>query len=456
MALDEYVLAFVMAGGRGTRLEILTKERTKPAIGIHGIYRIIDYVVSNITNTGIPSTIIAAQFEPRSLIGHLRDGSIWGFDGIDRKLEIVHPYEEGKKIVRFEGTADSVRKNLHRINRYNPRIVFVLGGDHVYCMNYEAAIKQHISNNADITIMANLVPESKAHDFGLIKIDEQGRIIAFAEKPKEKEVIEEFRLTPIIKSRLGIPNSNSNLDFLASMGNYIFFHDQLEVFLKQHPGDDFGKEIIPSIKENKGRLYAYVFNGYWRDVGKLVDYFNCNMDFTKERAPLDLIANRVRTSVRYLPGPRIASGASVQSCILSPGDEISKGCVVKNSVIGYQTLMEKDSELKECILLGADRNEFFNNKLRHENITHIGEGSKLEKVILDKNVKIGKNVIISPEYDTYEEREEKLKSIGLKPYTELEDGRAKGDYYLDKETGILVIAKQRDPTQYMFPSNFEC
>ena len=353
MSQNDYVLSFVMAGGRGSRLEVLTKDRSKPAVNILGHYRIFDFVATNIANTGIPAMLIATQFRPRSLSTHIGNGEVWGFDGIDKKLEIFHPYEDYGDFVTFEGTADCVRKAAARIDRYNPDIVLVLGGDHIYAMDYGNAIAQHRSNDADITIMANVVPESKVRDLGILKVDESGRIVDFAEKPEDQEVIESFRLSPEAKQKLGI--NNPKLSFLASMGNYVFFWDRLKRFI-DFPGVDFGKDIIPAIGWNSGDLYAYVFDGYWRDVGRVQDYFNCNMEFVCEKPPIDLLRHRVRRRERNLPGAWIAHDVSMQSVILSSGDVIRRGSVVTDSVLGHQVIVEEDCVLGHCVLLGADRN----------------------------------------------------------------------------------------------------
>lgn len=449
MTLDEYVLSFVMAGGLGSRLKILTRDRTKPAVGILGSYRIFDFVATNIADTGIPAMMIAAQFEPRSLARHIGSGSIWGFDGIDRKIEIVQPYGEGRNIVTFEGTADCVRKNMGKINQYNPGIVLVLAGDHIYSMNYEDAIKHHKMNNADITIMAHPVSESKVSDLGILKIDENNRVIDFTEKPTDNKVIDDFRLTERIKSSLGI--NDPNLEFLASMGNYIFFRERLEKFLA-YGGNDFGKDTIPAVKKDSGGLYAYIFNGYWQDVGKIKDYFDCNMTFATKR-PIDLMRKRIRSPKRLLPDAWIPYGGSAEDSILSLGNEIYG--TVKNSVLGYQVIVEEKSMVDHCVFLGADLNEFFGNEPRQEYFTVIGKGSQLSYVILDKNVRIGRNVHISPGNGTPEEREEKLKGIGLKPYKEKEDGTGEGDFYIDPDTNILVIGKQYKQ-DFILPDNFEC
>ena len=455
MSLDEYVLAFVMAGGRGTRLMNLTRYRTKPAVGILGYYRIWDFVATNVANTGIPAMMVAIQFEPKSLTRHIGNGEIWGFDGADKNLDIVHPYEGGKKIIEFKGTADSVRKSMHRINRYNPRIVLVLGGDHVYTMTYNDVIKQHKNKNADATIMVNAIPENKASDFGIVRIDDEGRIIDFEEKPNPetsegREIIEKFRLTKRQTERMNI--KDPNLTHLGSMGNYVFFRDKLEDILNVYKGDDFGKNIIPLMKSDGKEIYAYVFEGYWKDVGKISDYFDCNIEFAENIALLDLIGNRVRTALRHLPPARVSNGGNIKNSIISPGDEIYGR--VNKSVLGYQVIVEEGAEIKEGVLLGADRNEFYNNQLKRVFNTKIGRNSYLERVILDKNVQIGENVRISPEAPV-KERIAKLKAIGLEACTG-EDCPENTDVYIDPKRGIFVLGKQQDTTKLIIPDNFEC
>ena len=177
-----YVIAFVMAGGKGTRLKALTRDRCKPACDIFGLYRIFDFVATNIACSGIPAMLISTQFEPRSLNRHIGNGAAWGFNGINKRVEILDPYQERKGFITFEGTADSVRKNLSLIEIYNPDIALVLGGDHVYAMDYTDVIEQHKINDADITIMTSVVSENRASDFGIIKIDESLEPIMYYSK----------------------------------------------------------------------------------------------------------------------------------------------------------------------------------------------------------------------------------------------------------------------------------
>ena len=455
MKSEYYILAFVMAGGRGSRLKILTKNRSKPAVSILGQYRIIDFVATNIANSDIPVMVAATQFEPSSLSKHMGKAEIWGFDVIDKTLEMFHPHQKSDRMVTFEGTADAVRKGIDRIEKYVPDIVMVLGGDHVYTMHYNNAIAEHIANKADMTIMTNVVPENKVSQLGIMKIDEDCRIIDFAEKPEDKSVIESFKLPPRVKERLGI--NDPDLNFLASMGNYIFFWDRLREFLG-FPGDDFGSDIIPAVREEGRKIYAHIFDGYWRDVGLIKDYFQCNMEFAGDMPPIDMIKNRIRTYHRYLPSSWIASDAIVQGVILSPGDIIQRKSMVTNCVLGYQTSIEEGCKLDRCVILGADRNEFYDNQLRRKYTTKIGAGSNISCTILDKNVWIGKGVDVGPHNGSPEERSRILESVGLKPYRELPDGIFEGDFCIDPETNILVIGKQtdEDPKEPILPDGLKC
>ena len=450
--MDDYVLAFVMAGGRGSRLKILTKHRTKPAVSMLGQYRIFDFVGTNIANSGIPAMIIAAQFEPQSLLKHIGNGRVWGFDGVDRRIEITHPHERDGEMIRFEGTADSVRKSMHRINSHNPRIVLVLGGDHVYAMDYKETIHQHTHNNADVTIMVNPISREKISSFGLMKVDETGKVTDFAEKPTDPEVIERFKLSDRVKNSLGI---DEEYDFLASMGNYVFFRDRLEKFLN-YKGVDFGHNIIPKIKKEGGSVYAYPYRGYWRDVGQVGDYFDCHMDFIGRNTPIDLIKHRVRTTGRYLPGPRIAKKGQVIGSLLSNGNDIATGSKIINSVLGYQVVISEKATIKESIILGGDRNQYFRDQLRKYNISFVGKNSTLERVIFDKNVRVGSNVEISPSFGNPEERRKNLKKIGLKPYRE-RNGSVEGDFYIDEGRNILVLGKRtsRDKKELTIPDGFK-
>ncbi|MBU0665931.1 MAG: sugar phosphate nucleotidyltransferase [Nanoarchaeota archaeon] len=442
----ENTLAFIMAGGLGSRLKILTRDRSKSSVGILGRYRIFDFVATNVANSGIPRVIVATQSQPRSLNNHIGVGEPWGFNDRNKNIEISQPYVSLSGLVTLDGTADAVRKNINRINSRYPttETVMVLGGDHVYVADYKDVINFHKKKESDLTIMTTLIPDEKASDFGIIRINDNGRIMEFAEKPKDEETLRKFRLTPETKEQIGI--KDSNLNYLASMGNYVFDWKKLNCYLESFEGNDFGYDIIPAIKESGGDIHAYVFEGYWRDVGKIKDYFETNMEAVKNET-VDLIAGQVSTSERNLPGVRIGLNVSIDGFIGSPGVYIGSGSKIKDVVTGFQVHIGENCDVSKVVLLGANRNQYSNNgKLLREYKTVIGDNSKLENIIVDKNVFIGKNVYLSPEFGTPEERTANLEKIGLKPY--LDDNPetfSNSDFYMDNETNILVLGKQQEP-----------
>ncbi|NQU98920.1 hypothetical protein HQ533_05630 [Candidatus Woesearchaeota archaeon] len=437
MTLDERVLAFIMAGGRGTRLEVLTRDRSKPAVPILGPYRIIDAVASNVANSDIPIMLVGTQFRPVSLNTHMGYKETWGFDGKEKHMEILSPYQDELANLSFDGTADSVRKNMSRIEHYDPDTIIVLGGDHIYSANYTSVIKTHKHHSADMTIMTTGVEKTKAPDFGVLKVDDNGRVLAFEEKPKDRKIIDDFELSERAKANLGI--RDSNITHLASMGNYVFSKDSLKQALN-HEGTDFGEDIIPAVHRDNGEIYVYFFDGYWRDVGKIPDFFATNREFV-HGTPINLTHARFRTYLRDLPSARIMNGATVKGgSIITPGSEFYRGSIVKGSVLGHQVILEEGAKVFDSILFGADRNDYHNGLLRREFSTRIGRHSVVEKAIIDKNVQIGSKVDIRPENGTYEERVSRLEELGLIHHDAKNNVR--GDFYLDKESGILVIGKQ--------------
>jgi glucose-1-phosphate adenylyltransferase len=441
-----------MAGGRGTRLKVLTKDRCKPALEILGRYRLFDFVATNIVGSEIYATIVATQFNWESLKTYIGDGKAWGFDGVNRKIEVVGSFKEE---LNFEGTADSVRKNISRIDIYQPDIVLVLGSDHVYSTDYTNLVRYHEGNDADITIMTNAVPDNMVSELGIVKIDRSGHIIDFAEKPKDMGVIKSFRLTPDMKKRLGI--KNPDLNFLASMGNYVFFWNRLKRFL-DYPGSDFGKHIIPAIKSNSSDLYAYVFNGYWRDVGSIRNYFECNMEFTNGKSPISNLKDCVRTHRECAYNAEIDADVYIKNTILGSEDVIRRLSIIRDSVLGDQITVEERCVLEHCIILGGEDDEEHINQGEGFCTTRIGKSSKLSHVILDKNVWIGEDVNISPHNGTPKQREEILKSIGLRPYRINGDYTARGNFYIEQESGILVIGRQygADPKKPILPDGLRC
>lgn len=363
---------------------------------------------------------------------------------------------EGKECVIFEGTADSVRKSAGKIDKYPLEIILVLGSDHVYLMSYNSMIAQHIETGADMTIMVNAVPESRFRDLGIVKVDPRGRIIDFTEKPQDQAAIEDFRLNPQTMTSLGI--NNPQYQFLASTGNYVFYWKRLRGYLHDIPGSDWGDHLIPGIQESGGRIFAHVFSGYWRDVGKIEDYFACNLEFAQEDPPLDLHAHRLRTYERHLPGARIATSVRWQNVILSDGVIIQKGCILQNVVLGYQVVLESGVHLDRCVFLGADRDEFYQDQRIRSYTTRIGQNSRLRNVIFDKNIWLPGDVEIGYRDLSLSSRVRSLEEAGLKPYRENPDGTKEGDFYIEPVTNILVLGKvtSHDPKEPLLPPGFIC
>jgi glucose-1-phosphate adenylyltransferase len=427
-----YTLAFVMAGGVGSRLEVLTRSRSKPAVGFLN-YRIADFVLTNLSRSGIQHVLIAAQYEPRSLERHIGSGGIWGFGTIDRRLELVQPYRTIDEIVAFDGTADSVRKTLPRINDISPDTVMVLGGDHIYSTGYDETITYHLEKNAEMTLMVTAVPKAKVGDFGLVRVNENMRIIEFIEKPTDEKAIERFKLSPEMMEKLGIAQP-----YLASMGNYIFSLATLNRYLEQ-PGIDFGRDILPG--KVGSDIFAYVFAGYWRDVGKIEDFYQAHMDFLYD-PPIDLEQEVIYTRKRQLPPARIGAFASVSNSLLSDGNQIfgerKRRTRVDQSIFGYQVRVLAGSKITKSLFLGADRDDVYGARVRgSRDYTIVGESSVLNSVILDKNVRIGQNTALCPEDGTPQQRRKALEKAGLEYY---DRQTGKGDFYIT-DSGILVLGK---------------
>ena len=263
------VLALILAGGAGTRLSILTEKRAKPAVPFAGKYRIIDFTLSNCVNSGIYSVGILTQYRPRSLNDHIRRGRPWDLDrSLDGGVTMLQPYRGRRDEDWYKGTADAVYQNLDFVLRQRPDYVLILAGDHVYKMNYEYMITFHEEKRADLTVAAINVRPEEAHRFGILTVDDDCRVLDFQEKPAE-------------------PKST-----LASMGIYVFntnvLAERLEEDARRRTSHDFGRDIIPSMVAAGDQVYAYLFSGYWVDVGTIEAYWQANMDLLAEEPPFDL------------------------------------------------------------------------------------------------------------------------------------------------------------------------
>ncbi|AQR79532.1 glucose-1-phosphate adenylyltransferase [Paenibacillus larvae] len=325
-------IAMLLAGGEGRRLGILTKNLAKPAVHFGGKYRIIDFTLSNCTNSGIHTVGVLTQYQPHELNTYIGIGSPWDLDRKDGGVTILSPYIRQKGGDWYSGTANAIYQNINFIEQYDPEYVLIISGDHIYKMDYDKLLLNHKKSGADATIAVIEVDWREASRFGIMNTDETGRIVEFDEKPKE-------------------PKSN-----LASMGVYMFTWKSLKLYLerdKQNPlsSNDFGKDIIPAMLEDKVRMMAYSFEGYWKDVGTIQSLWEANMDLLDEDNGLDLDDKRSRIySVNpYQPAQYIASSAEVRDSLVNEGCSVFGK--VDHSVLFYGVRVEENAYVQDSVLM---------------------------------------------------------------------------------------------------------
>ncbi|XP_010323162.1 ADP-glucose pyrophosphorylase large subunit isoform X1 [Solanum lycopersicum] len=397
------VASVILGGGVGTRLFPLTSRRAKPAVPIGGCYRLIDVPMSNCINSGIRKIFILTQFNSFSLNRHLARtynfGNGVGFgDGFVEVLAATQtPGDAGK--MWFQGTADAVRQFIWVFeNQKNKNVehIIILSGDHLYRMNYMDFVQKHIDANADITVSCVPMDDGRASDFGLMKIDETGRIIQFAEKPKGPAL----KAMQVDTSILGLSEQEaSNFPYIASMGVYVFKTDVLLKLLKSaYPScNDFGSEIIPSAVKDHN-VQAYLFNDYWEDIGTVKSFFDANLALTKQPPKFDFNDPKTPfyTSARFLPPTKVDKSRIVDA-IISHGCFLRE-CNIQHSIVGVRSRLDYGVEFKDTMMMGADyyQTESEIASLLAEGKVPIGVGpnTKIQKCIIDKNAKIGKDVVI--------------------------------------------------------------
>ena len=347
------MIAMLLAGGQGSRLGVLTSHVAKPAVAFGGKYRIIDFPLSNCINSGVDTVGVLTQYQPLRLNSHIGIGIPWDLDRNIGGVTVLPPYEKSSNSEWYTGTANAIYQNIEYIDTYNPDYVLILSGDHIYKMDYEVMLDFHKSNHADVTIAAMPVPIEEASRFGIVITDDKSRITEFEEKPEH-------------------PRSN-----LASMGIYIFSWPVLRdalIKMKDEPGCDFGKHIIPYCHGRGDRIFAYEYNGYWKDVGTLGSYWEANMELIDIIPVFNLYEEfwRIYTKSDILPPQYISADSHVERCIIGEGTEIYGN--VYNSVIGSGVVIEKGAEIHDSIIMRG---------------TVIGAGTKVDKAIVAENSKIG-------------------------------------------------------------------
>lgn len=352
------MIAMLLAGGQGSRLGVLTQKVAKPAVSFGGKYRIIDFPLSNCINSGVDTVGVLTQYQPLRLNTHIGIGIPWDLDRNVGGVTILPPYEKSKGSDWYTGTANAIFQNLEYMETYNPDYVLILSGDHIYKMDYEVMLEYHKANNADVTIAAMPVPIEEASRFGILITDDNNRITEFEEKPEA-------------------PRSN-----LASMGIYIFSWKALKealLHLSEEPGCDFGKHIIPHCHEQGQRIFAYEYNGYWKDVGTLSSYWEANMELIDIIPEFNLYEEywRIYTKSDIIPPQYISADSKIERSIIGEGTEIY-GEVV-NSVIGAGVIIGKGAAVRDSIVMRG---------------SVIGAGSTLDKTIVAEDVTIGDNSAI--------------------------------------------------------------
>ena len=406
------VLSIILGGGAGTRLYPLTKVRAKPAVSLAGMYRLIDIPVSNCLNSDIFKIYVLTQFNSASLNRHI--SKAYNFSTFsDGFVEVLAAQQTPDSPSWFEGTADAVRKYLWMFEEADVDEFIILSGDHLYRMDYRDYVMKHRESGADVTLSVVPIGYKTASSFGLMKVDENNRIVDFSEKPKG-EALEAMKVDT---TAMGLsPEEAEDKPFIASMGIYVFKKQVLIDLLKNNPEQtDFGKEIIPASSRDYN-VQAYLFKGYWEDIGTIEAFYNANIALTEQPNPAFSFYSEdapIYTRSRYLPPSKIKDSQITQS-IISEGC-ILKKCRIHNSVVGLRQRIHADCEIDSALLIGADyyeemdeNGEFPLSAKEPDKIPiGIGSGSVIRKAIIDKNARIGKNVqIINKDNVEEAEREE--------------------------------------------------
>lgn len=389
------VISLILGGGRGTRLYPLTKSRSKPAVPIAGKYRLIDIPVSNCIHSGLHRIFVLTQFNSVSLHRHIYN--TYKFDPFSGGfVEILAAQQTMQHESWYQGTADAVRRNIPYFTESHYDLILILSGDQLYRMNFQDMIRTHLENKAVVSIAALPVAEAEARACGIMRIQADGRVIDFEEKPKTQEKLSRVRTDPNWLEKLGLKAHGR--PYLASMGIYLFNTSALVKLLESSDATDFGHELLPQTIANH-RVQAHLFDGYWEDIGTIGAFHQANVDLTLDDPPFDFTFGDqpIFTRPRYLPCSRIG-GATIKNSLICDGCVIGAGSVIENSVIGVRSRIGKNVTIRDTYMMGVDYYE----QPRHleENLRlkrppfGIGSGSVVERAILDKNVRIGDNVKI--------------------------------------------------------------
>jgi glucose-1-phosphate adenylyltransferase len=392
----QQVLSLILGGGRGTRLYPLTQLRSKPAVPVAGKYRLIDIPISNCINSGMQRIYVLTQFLSVSLHRHI--ANTYKFDPFSRGfVEVLAAQQTNETTDWYQGTADAVRQQIRYVVEDPCSDVLILSGDQLYRMDFQQLLKTHKESKADATLAVLPVPRDQVPGLGIVQLDETGRVLGFVEKPQTDEAIDSARTPPEWINQRGIVAGDRQ--HLASMGIYLFTRKALLELLNLRPlATDFGKEVFPrSIKSHK--VQAHLFDGYWEDLGTVKAYHEANLALASDDPPFDFHSAEgiIYTRMRFLPASRV-SGAKLSQCLISDGCVILGGADLQRCVIGVRSRIGRNATLRDTVILGADRFETDLDRRANQNMNRpdlvVGDGSVIERAILDKECRIGRNVKI--------------------------------------------------------------
>ncbi len=389
------VISVIMGGGAGTRLFPLTKERAKPAVPLAGKYRLVDIPISLCINSGLKRIFLLTQYLSSSLHRHVQQA--YRFDDYAPRgfIEIMAATQRGEGTGWYQGTADAVRQNMHHFNNHNHDLVLILSGDQLYRMDYRSILAHHTESGAEVTVATIPVARADARSFGIMQIDESSNVVRFVEKPKDEELLDELRINEATRSRL---SSNATDLYLASMGIYVFNRQALEEALSDLQKQDFGKDIIPAMIGGK-KVSSFVYEGYWEDIGTIRAFYEANLDLTSAVPKFDFYdaSSPIYSRSRNLPPTKVENSMVNRA-------SISDGCIIhdstiEGSVIGLRARIAPGVTVRDSIIMGSDYFETLHDLMRNEAMGRpalgIGVGSLIEGAIVDKNVRIGRNVTIT-------------------------------------------------------------
>lgn len=402
--MHEKTIAIILGGGRGTRLDPLTRTRSKPAVPIAGKYRLVDIPISNCLNSYIRNIFVLTQFNSASLNRHIKN--TYNFDLFSRGfVDILAAEQTPKSTNWFQGTADAVRQSLHHLSNYEYEYVLVLSGDQLYQMDYRKLLKVHKEDDADLSVATIPVTGSEATEFGIMKTDKSGGIVSFVEKPSHDELDQwSSETSPEMKAE--------GRNYLASMGIYVFNREILLRLFKENPeATDFGKEIIPKAIEQGSRVSSYSFDGYWTDIGTISSFFDANLELCETLPKFNLYDNDqiIYSRARYLPASKL-TGTNLERVLIAEGCIIEASRIEK-SVIGIRSRIGRGTTIESSIVMGNDHFasiDDFEGQAGGLPLMGIGQRCFISHAILDKNVRIGNDVKITGgdhledgEYDKY-------------------------------------------------------